>query len=75
MLYPFIPSLRGGTRGSGREGPEKPFPQDTAVHMCTGMLAKAPGAGLGKRHLANQAGQRAEPERTKSRDLGALGVG
>lgn len=40
--------------------------------MCTGMLAEAPGAGLGKRNLANQAGQRAEPEREQK--AGILGL-
>lgn len=74
MLYPFIPSLRGGTRDSGREGPEWLFPQDTAIHMCTGMLAKAQGAGLGKPNLANQAGQRAEPEREQKAGILRLWV-
>lgn len=47
---------------------------EDSVHMCSCMLTETPGAGLGKRHLAKEAESRFR-KRTKSRNLGALGVG
>lgn len=69
MLYPFLLSLRGGTRDSGGEGPERLFPQG---HSCAHVhrLAKAPQAGLRKQNLANQAEQSAEPDTKKQESMG-----
>lgn len=64
----------GGTRDSGGDGLEGLSPGGHSVPVCTCMLTKTPGAGLGKRNRAKEAESRFR-KRTKSRTLGALGAG
>lgn len=63
MLYPYIPSPRGGTRDSGGRDLKGCSHKDTARHRGTCVLARDPGTGLGKQNLASLAEQTAEPER------------
>lgn len=58
MLYHFVPSLRVALKTKVGRDQRGCSHEDIAMNMCTCMLTKAPGEGLGKQNLANQSEQR-----------------